>query len=186
MLVKKIESRPELMDAIKILKEDADRATKKVLADCDMMFFRKVSIWIGYENDELVTLNATHFGKRKSSIWEPYSNYYIAVTKMSQRRQGYARALNSMIQREAVAAGCVRVKALDGTKLGVLFSEGLGYQAWGLTDKNELIIDHPLVDIEWPTDKIPKTARKWTDRLTPLNQQEIQIILETTRFPYDD
>ena len=187
MDIKKIESRPELMDAIRGIKEGADRSTKKVLADTDMTFFRGVATWVGFVNGIPVTLNSTHFGKRKSGIWEPYSNYYIAVTRMENRRQGYARELNTYVEELAIKTGCIRVKALDGTRLGVLFTQGLGLDVWGLTDKNDLIVDSPLVfDGRFPESVTPKTAKKWTNRITPLTKEEIEFVLNNVKFRYDE
>lgn len=194
MEVIQIESREQLMGVIKEFRTDIDKAGRKVLADADMLFFRGITAWVGWIDDIPVSINMTHFGKRRSHVWEPYANGYLAFTRVSERRKGYASGLTREVMNRAVTAGCVRFKALAGTILGYYLHKSLGDEFWALTDKREIVVDTPLVTSEYlvsigrepfPTDKVPRTARKWTTRPEKLSQEELDAILAAGPLRYE-
>ncbi len=117
-----------------------------VLAEVELHVFRGATLFVGHEPDGTpLTYNVTRLGKKKKNVWEPYANWYIAYTPVAVRRRGYARGLAEMVKDMAIAHGCVRLKALAGTRLGLLLHIGLGDELWGVTDKDEVVVDTPLV-----------------------------------------
>lgn len=148
-------------------------------AEVRMMLFRGTPFWLGYVEDLPVTLNATKFGTRKKNIWEPYANWYIAYTRPACRRRGYARELATHVRNLAVEHGCVRLKALAGSRLGYQLHRGMGDQFWAMTPRNELVVDTPLVTtLTFPNDKTPASARQYTERTSPLLDYEVASLLK--------
>lgn len=168
-----------------MLRIGSDKAGRKVLGDADMMFFRGVGVWVGIENGRPVTLNASHFSKRKKNVWQPYMNWYIAFTRIDERRKGYATDLAIHVRNLGVEAGCIRLKALAGTIAGTMFHWSLKDQMWALTPKNEIMVDTPIVKKRFPTDKTPIEARQYTDRLKPFLLRDIKSILKETKLAYE-
>lgn len=174
-----LSTQDELRKITSILKIGASRADKQVLSQCSMTMFRGVMFWVGFHEDTPVTINATHFGKKRTNIWEPYANWYIAYTTPSARRLGFAKELALHVRSLAVEAGCVRMKALAGTRLGYELHRSLGDQFWAVTDAGELAVDTPIINPGvFPTDKTPMGVRKWTDAIIPLSNDEIDEILK--------
>ena len=185
MRIEKIGDKEQLKALVKLLKRDGDKSGKKILAEVDMLFWRGVPVWVGFNDEDPVTINATYFGKKKANSWEPYANGYTAFTRVDQRRRGYARELNTYIRDLAIGAGCLRLKALAGTKLGYHFHCAFGDQFWGLNDRHMLLVDTPLVDpARFPTGIAPISIRKWAQRTGPLTQEELEVIL-TEPLHYD-
>lgn len=166
------------------------RSDKSILGDSEMLLWRGVRVLVGFVNEKPVTINITHFGKRRArgsrGVWEPRANFYTAWTKHSERRKGYARKMITHIEREAVEAGCVRLKSLAGTTLGVRFHEGLGHDMWGFNDSKEILVNTPLVSRDrFPTEKPPMNVRKFVTRNTPLTPEEInEHIAQGLRHDY--
>lgn len=187
MHIRLINPTTELKPILAKLSEGIDRAGKNVLSETSLMAFRGVPIYVGFVDDEPVTLNATTFGKRKPNAWSPYMNGYIAFTKVSERRKRYALTLVEHVKKLAVAAGCLRVKGLAGTVLGTRFHARQGDQFWAFTDRRSLMVDSPLVDpSRFPQNVTPIAARKWTQRITPMTMEEVEEIIRTQKFSYDE
>lgn len=148
------------------------RGEREIIMDVGLAFFRGSGVWIGVVDGGIVTLNATYFGKRKKNAWEPYANVYTAFTRPDVRRRGYAKQMGLYVQTLAMNAGCRRLRSLAGSILGVHYHRCLGHEFWARTDKNEVVVDTPLV-IPSP-EGIPSTARKWItdDRTVPLTVEE--------------
>lgn len=168
---------------------------RKVLspAEVRMMLFRGTRFWVQTDDGGPVTLNATHFGKRKKNVWEPYANWYTAFTHPEYRRLGYAKELACYVRTLARQAGCVRLRSLAGSRLGYELHRSLGDQFWGITSNRELVVDTPIVSneelVRWgrepfPEDSIPMGARKWSELTTPMDQDEINFQL-TVPLRYD-
>lgn len=115
-----------------------------VLAEVELHIFRGATLFVEHEDGVPRTYNVTRFGKRKKNAWEPYANWYTAYTPTAYRRRGYARQLADQVKHMAVTHGCVRLKALAGTRLGLLLHIGLGDELWGVTEKAEVVVDTPL------------------------------------------
>ena len=118
-----------------------------VLAEVELHVFRGAVLTVLHDEEQPLSFNVTHFGKRRKNVWEPYANWYIAYTVEWARRRGHARTLAEIAKAEAVARGCRRLKALAGTRLGVLLHDALGDQFWGVTDRAEVVVDTPLVQL---------------------------------------
>lgn len=186
MDIRRIESRDELKTILEHLSVGIDRSGKKVLGETSLMAFRGVPIYVGYVKDEPVTLNATTFGKRKPNAWSPYMNGYIAFTKVDKRRCGHALELVYHVKKLAVESGCLRVKGLAGTVLGLRFHQRQGDQFWAWTDRDSIMVDSPLVEpSRFPPNATPIAARKWTNRLEPFSSEELEEIVRTKTFGYD-
>lgn len=209
MDIVKIESDDELKDVVKHLRDGAAKTDGKVLdsaqtlgsqgfealrktdsrvlADTRLMQFRRVPIWIGFVDKEPVTLHAMHVGKKKANAWTPHANSYIAFTKVSERRKGYASHLFRHVRALAAEAGCVRMKALIGTVLGVRFHQHFGDHIWALNDKQMFAVDTPLVDSSrFPSGVTPMSVRPLTDRVVPMTDEEIEQILSVTTLGYEE
>lgn len=186
VLIKKVESQDELKAIVKALKaEFSDPTGFPVLADAGLMFFRGCNTFVGIVNDVYVTLNSTHFGKKKKNTWEPYANWYIAYTRYDHRRQGYAKGLATEVRRRAVEAGCVRLKSLAGSQLGYELHRSFGDQFWAKTLTLELAVDTPLVTSDWLVEQgrqpfpeeTPINVRQLTTRTRPLTLDKIETYL---------
>lgn len=129
-----------------------------VLAEVELHVFRGATLFVEGDVDAPISLNVTRFGKRKKNAWEPYANWYTAYTVERFRRQGYAITLARHVQRAAREAGCRRLKALAGTRLGLLLHVALGDQLWGVTDLVEVVVDTPLVHAPVYRGKSPPNA----------------------------
>lgn len=182
--IQKISDGKHLRAIVKVLRGDYknDATGWAVLKEADLMMFRGVGVWVGFVDGVPVTLNATHFGKRKKNSWEPYANWYIAFTVASERRQGHAKHLARYVQNLACNAGCVRLKALAGTYHGLMLHNALEDQFWAITDKLEVQIDTPLVDKGCTG--TPPNARKWTSRTTPMTVEEVLAELGNRTLRY--
>jgi hypothetical protein len=188
-------SREDLQKVVKAMTGD-DPLEKRLLNSLGLgvMLFRGTPVWVGSVDGKPVTLNATHFGKRKKNTWEPYANWYVAYTRPDARRLGHAREMALFVRDLAVKDGCVRLKALAGSLAGFGLHASLGDQFWGLTEKDEVIVDTPIVSAEelvargrqpFPTDQTPASARQWVERLECFSVKELEAVLQMTKFRYD-
>lgn len=137
-----------------------------VLSEIELHVFRGATLKVLTIEDYPVSYNVTRLGKRRKNVWEPYANWYTAYTVTRCRRQGYARFLAEMVKKEAIAFGCRRLKALAGTKLGVLLHAGLGDQFWGITDSLEVVVDTPLIHLDdykgrCPPNSVTEETNPW-------------------------
>jgi GNAT superfamily N-acetyltransferase len=105
-----------------------------------------------------VSYHAVYLGRRKKNVWEPYANWYTAYTVNKYRRRGFARHLAIIAREDARRGGCVRLKSLAGTMLGIYLHAALGDQFWGVTDKCEVVVDTPLVNNEAYDHRSPPNA----------------------------
>lgn len=178
LIIQQITDSSELKVILKQLSVDIDKGGKKVLSDTSMYAFRQVPIWVGFIDTEPVTINVSYFGKRKKNAWMPYMNFYIAFTRIDQRRRYHAYHLAQHVRELAIKNGCIRLKSMACTVMGVRFHQKFNDQFWALnTKENVLLVDTPLVNIPFPTDTTPIEVRPWTDRLTPMTNEEIEAIL---------
>lgn len=193
MLIEKFEKYDK--ETVKLLSDHARELTakappseKKVLspAEVRMMLFRGTPFWVGSINGEVLTLNATKFGKKKTNGWEPYANWYIAFTKPEARRHGFAQELALHVRHLAIEAGCVRMKALAGTHLGYELHRSMGDLFWGLTPNGEIAVDTPLVSQEelaargrqpFSLDTVPMSVRKYRIAPVPMSKEELDMTL---------
>ena len=186
MAIRRIESDIELKLHVAALSVGIDKAGKRVLSEWSVMNFRKVPIWIGFLGDEPVSFHASHFGTRKRDVWTPYMNFYTAFTRIDLRRQGYARQMYQYARDLAREKGCLRVKSIAGTVMGLRFHQGMGDHIWAWNDKQMIVTDTPLVDASrFPPDTTPISVRKWTSRTQPMNQEEIEEVATKGGFWYD-
>lgn len=161
---------PSLDSVIK----SADRKGKEVLADLRYYNFIKIELWCLYLDEEFRSLHIAHIGKKKSGVWEPYLNTYVAYTPPEFRRKKFASKLYFNIRQEAIKAGCRRIKSLAGSTEGMLFHQYFGDQFWGFTKNREVVVDSPLIDAEFPK-MAPMKVRKFCgDRITPLTLEEVK------------
>jgi hypothetical protein len=181
------ENEAELKRHVAVLGDGCKGKARMVLEEWRPNLFRGIPVFIGFRDGLPVTLNITHIGKRKTGVWEPYANCYTLWTRKDVRRQGFCHALFNHVKAQAIAAGCVRHRSLAGTYDGYAVHRAVGDEFWALTPKNELMIDSGWVtpDGGWPTDKPPKNARLYTDRLTPLSGEELDEIVRTTKLRYE-
>lgn len=136
-----------------------DLPSKRVLQQVDLCGFYGARCWaILHPRGFLISFNMTKLGKRKKNAWEPYANWYLAYTILSQRRKGYAKTLGYHVRGIAQEAGCVRIRSLAGSWAGLCMHASLGDHFWGLTSKPEVVVDSPLVDRQFP-DGIPGAVR---------------------------
>ena len=171
------------------LREDfrADRAGWNVLKESEMLHFRTYYPWVLFDNGRPVSINHTAFGKRKKNSWEPYANFYLAFTRPSLRRQGFAKQLALHVETDARERGCVRLKALAGTTPGLMLHVGLRHELWAVTDQREVVVDTPLVSPppEGWSESTPPNARKWNERTTPYSFAEISELLGPGGLRYE-
>jgi GNAT superfamily N-acetyltransferase len=129
-----------------------------VLKDLGVTVFWGARLWVAEVDGFIVHLNATKLGKRKKNKWEPYANWYIAYTLPAARRAGIALAVGRHVREVAVAAGCVRLKSLAGSFLGLRLHLAMGDECWGRTTTGEVVVDTPLVEGNWSG--VPPNARQ--------------------------
>ena len=186
LTVKPVISRDELDKYIKELSPGIDKTGKRVLGEVRLNFFREIPSWIQFYEGDPVSIYSAYFQKRKPNVWSPYMSAYTVFTRADVRRKGFATNLANHVKREAVKAGCKRMKDLAGSYVGYCFHTSCHDQFWAWTDRNSLMIDTPLVDpSEFPQDATPIAARKWTHRTTPLTKEELAEIVRTHKFAYD-
>ena len=186
MAIRRIESDTELKPLVAALSVGIDKAGKRVLSEWSVMNFRKVPIWIGFVDNEPISFHASHFGSRKRDVWTPYMNFYTAFTRIDMRRKGYARQMYNYARFQAREKGCLRVKSIAGTVMGLRFHQGMGDLIWAWNDKGMMVTDSPLVDASrFPPNTTPISVRKWTDRTQPLSNEEIEEIAVKGGFWYD-
>lgn len=179
----------ELRAIVSSLREDfrADRAGWNVLKEAEMLHFRTYFAWVLFDSSGVpLSINHTAFGKRKKNAWEPYANFYLAFTRPSCRKAGYASKLARHVETDAVERGCVRLKALAGTTPGLRLHLSLGHQLWAITDQREVVVDTPLVpDVpEWVGGR-PPNARKWNERTVPYTPEELRAELGEGGLRYE-
>ena len=176
--IRQVENTKDAEDVKKKMREGAPKGEKEILNFISTLVFRQVPVWVGMVGDEPVTVNGTYFEKRKRDVWGPYANAYTAFTRIDLRRKGYARELNNYVREKAVEAGCMRWKALTGSRLGIYFHQAFGDQFWCLNDRQMMVVDTPLVDASrFPLDQTPASASRWTTRTTPLTPEELEVLL---------
>jgi hypothetical protein len=186
MDIRLMQDKNEIKKCVDILLEGSDKGGKRVIAEWSMFHFRGVPVWIGFIDDQPVTLNISHFGKQKRDVWTPYMNFYTTFTRMDVRRRGYASHLYTYLRDKAIAVNCLRVKSLAGTTLGLRFHQAFKDQIWAWTDRNSMMIDSPLVDpSRFPVNTTPIAARKWTRSPQPMTNDEIEHSLQTMGFWYE-
>lgn len=167
--------------------EGLRKTDNRVIADARLMLYRRVPIWVGFVNGSPVTLHAAHLGKKKDNAWTPYANSYIAFTRMSERRKGHASELFLHVRKIATEHGCVRMKALIGTTLGVRFHQHFRDHIWAVNDRHMLVVDTPLVDsTKFPAEATPMSVRPLTNRTTPMSPEEVQEVLDSYVLGYEE
>lgn len=180
--IRKIEDSTELKALLRTLapKEVDDWRGKKVLSDTGMYAFRGVPIWVAFVEGQPVSINVSYFGKRKKNVWMPYMNFYIAFTRLDVRRRGYAWNLAMHVRQLAENAGCIRLKSMACTELGVRFHQKTNDDIWAFNpEQNVLLIDTPLVPRDrFPSDSTPIEVRPWTDNITPMTNEEVEFYIK--------
>lgn len=187
MYIKHITNPQEVKALIKSLKpaKKDDRQGAAVMAEADLSVFWGAECWALFDNgDRAVSINLTRIGKRKKNAWEPYANWYIAYTPMNLRNKGYASKLALHVRKVAKERGCVRIKSLAGTRMGLGLHKKCGDLLWAVTEKLEVAIDSPLTE-NYPTDSTPMSVRKYTERTTPLTYEEVDGELRGKLMCYD-
>lgn len=183
----------ELRAIVASLREDfrADRAGWNVLKESEMLHFRTYYPWVLFDSDgRPLSINHTAFGKRKKNSWEPYANFYLAFTRPSARQRGHASVLARYVEADALARGCVRLKALAGTTPGLRLHLHLAHECWAITDQREVVVDTPLPLLpsdrpaEWEGGR-PPNARKWNERTTPYTREELLTALGPEGLRYE-
>lgn len=91
-----------------------------------------------------LSVHSSKIGKRRSNVYEPYMNWYIAFTLPEYRRGGLATILYRAVEAKAEASGCRRVKSLAGSAEGAWLHYSLGHKMWGAIETGELIVDSAL------------------------------------------
>lgn len=172
-------------DLLAIMSQNACPQGRKVLGDLGYYKFTQIDMWIGFVGTVPVTVNISHIGSRKKNGWEPYLNWYVAYTTPEYRRLGAATTLGAFVRELAVEKGCVRVKSLAGSWLGLLLHHSFGDQFWGLTPKREVQVDSPLVDSSrFPADAVPPNGRKWTTSTVPMTLEALTALTDS-KLRYD-
>ena len=139
-----------------------------VLSEVELHVFRGAPLYILRSlKGAALSLNVTYFGKRKINVWEPYANWYTAYTPTALRRQGYATQLYKHVEALAIEAGCRRIKSLAGTQLGLLHHIHVGHQVWGVTLRNEVCVDAPLVTHPEYAKRVPASVTRTLRGTTP-------------------
>lgn len=141
--------------------------------------------WLKNDDGRIVSLNVSYVQKSKAkNAWGRYLNVYLALTLPDHRQYGYAKELMSEVERQALLAGCKRLKSLAGSPLGALLHLSLGHSFWGPTPKGELKVDSQLgnadlVYLEFPNG-VPIEARQNAVGKAPLTATQILEIMEFT------
>jgi hypothetical protein len=181
-----LSDKESLKAILKRLSDGIDKSGKIVLADTSLYAFRQVPMWVGYIDNEPVTINVSYFGRSRKNVWMPYMNEYIAYTRPDVRRRHYALNLIYYIRDLAIKAGCRRLKSLVGTTLGCRFHQRQGDEIWAYTDEHTFLVDTPLVNPDiFPKDTVPIEVRKWAQKTSPLTKEEIEHIIQTTGVKHD-
>lgn len=132
------------MQAVVRLMRDAGAEPHPLWAEFRVYTFWGASTVVQWEDNLPVSIHASKIGKRKKNVWEPYVNWYAAYTLSAWRRMGYATRLFREVEDRAQTQGCRRVRSLAASRAGLGLHDHLGHQVWGLTDKDEAIVDAPL------------------------------------------
>ena len=103
---------------------------------------------------------------------------------MNLRNKGYATKLALHVRKVAKERGCVRIKSLAGTRMGLGLHKKCGDLLWAVTEKLEVVIDSPLTE-NYPTGSTPMSVRKYTERTTPLTYEEVEGELSGKLMCYD-
>ncbi len=143
----------------------------------------------GPEAGGLVSLNISHPGKSRRCGWGKYVNLYYAYTRHDLRKQGHATALQRFLEPLWLGDGQNRLKSLVGSYGGFRFHRRMGHSFWGTNEKNELVVDAPLMNWDptkaqvWP-DSVPRHARGVTESKTPLTDDVLVAYLQDDNCPY--
>lgn len=143
-------------------------------------------------NDEMLSMNISHPGKKRRCGWGKYVNVYYAYTKYEERRKGYATTLQRFLEGKWRNDGLDRLKSLVCSYGGFRFHRNLGHTFWGLSDKYELIVDAPIMNWDnnkcrkdFPNEGIPRHARVAVEKLTtPMTNMQLVSYLNDERCPY--
>jgi hypothetical protein len=109
----------------------------------------------------------------RKNAWGRYLNWYYAYTIPHCRQVGLATELQRWVE-ETSLGDYQRLKSLAGSWLGYKLHRSLRHHVWGLTEKDELLIDTPLCAWDngragnFPSDTVAYHARGLKQpRLTP-------------------
>lgn len=133
---------------------------------------------------KLVSVNTTRYSARKSKdAWGVYAFFFFAYTLPRYRFLGYATELNHLMEEKAREQGYSRMRSLIQSRGGFRLHRRFKHHMWGIAEQGELVVDTPLSDKVFPH-TVPKRARAYTDRPTPLTDDELLPLLIDPRGPF--
>lgn len=144
--------------------------------ELELCFFRGAQVHYLWFDGKIVSINAIYAGRKKTNQWEPYANFLLAFTRLSDRNKGFASYLGDWVLSRC---GARRVKSLAGTVSGLALHARMGHTAWGLTEKREVLIDSPLpvAGQKYP-DGIPGGLRNYANKGLELSPESAGVVLD--------
>ena len=132
----------------------------------------------------LVSVNTTRYSARKAKdAWGVYAFFFFAYTLPRYRFLGYATELNHLMEEKAREQGYSRMRSLIQSRGGFRLHRRFGHHIWGIAEQGELVVDTPLSNKVFPN-TVPKRARAYSDRPTPLTDEELLPLLTDPRGPF--
>lgn len=163
----------------RIISAEVALACRGYLSNLDRYESYGAEVWLKWQDDGPVSLNATRIGASKTpNAWGRYANWYLAFTLPLWQRRGHAAELQRKVESVAVERGALRVKSLIQSFGGLRLHLALGHQIWALNPAGELVVDTPLSGVtkSFPPG-VPIKARKHAgDRWAPMGLEELQRI----------
>lgn len=161
-----------------------------ILADVPTLVFRGSTLYVLTEGGAPVSLTCWYFGRKKSTVWRPYANFYTVYTAARRRREGLATVLVRYVRQKAIESGCRRMKSLAGTMAGLCFHASFSDLLWGLRndrpEQREVVVDTPLVELPAYAHTVPPSVLfQRTDAARPLSLEEVLEELGDQKLRYD-
>lgn len=153
------------------------------LSEVNIHVFRGSTLYVAVEGGKVVHVNVSKLGKRKKNIWEPFVNWNVAYTVVSERRKGYASAVAGHVRRVAIERGCRRLKSTVATADGMYLHKSLGDEFWGVDD-DLVVVNTPLVNDERFEGVTPPQCP--TDSTVPLSFDDVMTLLGGKKLRYDN
>lgn len=161
-----------------------------VLSDVSTLVFRGSTLYVLLDGETPVSYTVWYFGKKKSTVWRPYANFYTVYTVTSRRREGLATFLVNHVRVKAIESGCRRMKSLAGTMAGLMFHASFKDTLWGLRndklDQREVVIDTALVSVPAYFNSVPPSVLfQRIDAVKPISIDEVLKEIGDKPLRYD-
>jgi GNAT superfamily N-acetyltransferase len=158
------------------------RAEREVLGE-----FGLVRRWnlrpLAVVDGDVVGMLIVGVNKRADPDWGRYVNVFVVHTGVRYRNRGYARAAYEHVADWARAEACSRLVTTAGSVGGWRTQRSLGWPAWGLNSRREIVTDADLTG-NAPEGVPPRAAKLPHGTGRPMTRREHALALTDPDGPY--